>query len=132
MAKAARRLRRRPQISRRQARPPPSHEPQPTFATLANSKNKVYFMWNSIGRTLDNIQLNMEEVTSLESLSAVQQALFEDVIQRSVLASSLILDTNPSMLNNLIEQTNPEAAGHHSESGDEIEGEVKTLSNVGK
>lgn len=79
-----------------------------------------------------NIQLNLEEVTSLESLNVVQQALFEDVIQRSVLVSSLILHTGPGMLNNLVEQTYPESAGNHPEFGDYIKTAARTLSNIGK
>lgn len=45
---------------------------------------------------------------------------WSDVLGRSMMASQLILDTKPGMLNMMIESTNPEQKGKHPEFGDEI------------
>lgn len=121
---------------------------QQTFMTPANSKNKVYFMWDFVGRTIVSILIsycidkphidahtkgylpNLFDVTSLNSMNAMQKYLWEDVQQRCVLAADLILDTTPGKLNATMEQTYPASAGNHPEFGDDIIEEAKRLRDV--
>lgn len=55
-----------------------------TYMTPANSKNKVYFMWDFVGRTRATLE-NAKEATSKDSA-------FVDVLSRSMMAVDLIKD----------------------------------------
>ena len=88
-----------------------------TFMTPAASKNKVYFMWDFIGRTLGNLY---EVLSNLQFANPNQREKWDDVHSRSALAAQLILDTMPGMLNTMTEKTYPGQAGQHPEFGEGI------------
>nr|POE78038.1 hypothetical protein CFP56_09679 [Quercus suber] len=77
---------------------------QQTYMTPAASKNKVYFMWDFIGRTL-GMQFSVPE--SLQGLSSPQQETWNDVVGRSVMGAGLILDEKPGMLAQMMQMSYP-------------------------
>ncbi|KAL9030452.1 MAG: hypothetical protein Q9196_001436 [Gyalolechia fulgens] len=79
---------------------------QQTFMTPANSKNKVYFQWDFVGRTLD--------------LSKEEKEAWQDAVGRASFAKMLILDTQPGMLDMMTERAYPAQGGKHPEFGEEI------------
>ncbi|KAL8396852.1 hypothetical protein RB594_003807 [Gaeumannomyces avenae] len=61
-----------------------------TFMTPAADKNKVYFMWDYVGRTL-GMMAAVSPTTPKARLAS--NAIFQDIIGRIVMAESLIRDT---------------------------------------
>ncbi|OCL01330.1 hypothetical protein AOQ84DRAFT_350832 [Glonium stellatum] len=85
-----------------------------TYMTPAADKNKVYFMWDYVGRTLGML---CNEVNP--QLKGSKKA-WEEVIGRISMAKELLLDTKPGMLHMMTEATYPEQKGKHPEFGEEI------------
>jgi hypothetical protein len=96
----------------------PAMEPnrQQTFATKANSKNKVYFMWDFILRTF---QFLAAKVSPQKPYSSGHW--WVDVNSRSAMASNLMLDTTGKL-----ERGNA-FEGYHDDKGVEFGDEVKAL-----
>ncbi|GIZ49077.1 hypothetical protein CKM354_001211700 [Cercospora kikuchii] len=92
---------------------------QDTYMTPARSKNRVYFMWDFVGRTLGMIY-NLPPAKNPERYNEQQKETYHDVISRSVMSKSLLTDQRPGMLNMMIESTNPEQRGRHPELGADI------------
>ncbi|KAK4498014.1 hypothetical protein PRZ48_010670 [Zasmidium cellare] len=101
---------------------------QQTYMTPANSKNKVYFMWDFVGRTLGYFS-QLSDVTSVNSMNATQKELWGDVEGRCEMAANLILDTMPGMLNNMVEQSYP-GTRNHPEFGNDIKEDARRLQAV--
>lgn len=96
-----------------------------TYMTPAASKNKGYFMWDFIGRTLSYLY---QSPPDLDFETPSEREKWEDVISRSTLASSLILDTNCGMLDMMVAGTYPDQQGRHPELGAEILESARKLS----
>ncbi|KAL8953164.1 MAG: hypothetical protein Q9222_000985 [Ikaeria aurantiellina] len=90
---------------------------QQTYMTPAASKNKVYFMWDFVGRTLSMIYGTK---ATLENLSKAAQEKWMDAVGRAQFSGLLILDTRPGMLDSMIELTYPGQGGEKPEFGEEI------------
>ncbi|KAL9000693.1 MAG: hypothetical protein Q9169_000729 [Polycauliona sp. 2 TL-2023] len=90
---------------------------QQTYMTPANSKNKVYFQWDFVGRTL-GMFYNINP--TLQGLSKDEKEKWEDAKGRTTFAKMLILDTQPGMLNMMTETTYPDQKGAHPDFGEEI------------
>ncbi|KAL8979545.1 MAG: hypothetical protein Q9205_005143 [Flavoplaca limonia] len=93
---------------------PNLHQP---YMTPANSKNKVYFEWDFVGRTLSMFYaLN----PTLQGLTKQEKEKWQDAIGRTTFTKMLILDTTPGMLNMMTETTYPDQRGAHPDFGEEI------------
>ncbi|KAK4548743.1 hypothetical protein LTR36_008516 [Oleoguttula mirabilis] len=79
-----------------------------TFMTPANIKSKVYFMWDFVGRTLSFAYM---VPPTLEGVTSQEHERWEDVIGRSVLAASLVLDQPPGMLDQMVDMSYPGQTG---------------------
>ncbi|KAL8646096.1 MAG: hypothetical protein Q9226_007020 [Calogaya cf. arnoldii] len=90
---------------------------QQTYMTPANSKNKVYFEWDFVGRTL-SMFYNVNP--TLQGLSKQEKEKWEDAVGRTTFTKVLILDTRPGMLDLMTETTYPDQKGAHSDFGEEI------------
>ena len=97
----------------------PAMEPNlsQTFSTPANSKNRVYFMWDFVGRTLHWAYLIP---SSLKDLNDDENERLRDVLSRSILTVHLLNDTEPGKLNELTEKTYPAQKGSHPDLGEEV------------
>lgn len=84
---------------------------QQTYMTPANSKNKVYFMWDFVGRTLGYVYM---VDPSLEGLGRQEKKKWDEAKGRAVYSSQLIRDEMKGMLNMMTEQTYPGAEGEAS------------------
>lgn len=84
---------------------------QQTYMTPANSKNKVYFMWDFVGRTLGYVYM---VDPSLEGLGRQEKEKWDEAKGRAVYSSQLIRDEMKGMLNMMTEQTYPGAEGEAS------------------
>ncbi|CAI6274532.1 unnamed protein product [Periconia digitata] len=89
---------------------------QQTYSTPANSKNKVYFMWDFVGRTFA-ILSNAQNVDPADPKGKE----WVDCIGRGCLAHTLILDTSGKL-----EQGNLNA-GYSDDAGVEFSEEIKAL-----
>ncbi|KAI9656913.1 MAG: hypothetical protein M1821_003552 [Bathelium mastoideum] len=87
------------------------------FSTPAASKNKIYFMWDFIARTMSMLS---DVEPSLQRMGKEEEEAWTDVIGRSVMAQQLILDTKPGMLDLMVSATYPGQAGPTPQFGDEI------------
>lgn len=86
-----------------------------TFNTPANSKNKVYFMWDFVGRALHFAYL---VPASLNGLSREEQERWSDVLAKSQMAKGLLLDQMPGMLDMMSGSSN---SGEQVELGEEVQ-----------
>ncbi|PVH93873.1 hypothetical protein DM02DRAFT_618988 [Periconia macrospinosa] len=89
---------------------------QQTYNTPANSKNKVYFMWDFVGRTF--ALLSNTQVINPANPSGKE---WVDIMLRGTMAHSLIVDTTGRL-----EQQN-RAVGYHDDEGVEFSDEIKRL-----
>ncbi|KAM3413658.1 hypothetical protein BST61_g10351 [Cercospora zeina] len=96
-----------------------SENMQDTYMTPARSKNRVYFMWDFVGRTLGMIY-NLPPAKAPERYNEQQKETYGDVVSRSVMSKALLTDQRPGMLSMMIESTNPEQRGRHPELGVDI------------
>ncbi|KAF2119456.1 hypothetical protein BDV96DRAFT_596175 [Lophiotrema nucula] len=64
-------------------------------STQANSKNQVYFMWDFILRTFQHLAAQVDPRSPYDS------RMFEDVLERTEAAQSLILDPTGNMLKSM-------------------------------
>ncbi|KAK5131519.1 hypothetical protein LTR08_000846 [Meristemomyces frigidus] len=78
------------------------------YMTPAAIKSKVYFMWDFVGRTLN---FAYSVLPTLRNLNRGQSACWDDVLSRSALTATLILDLTPGMLDQLVEGTHPGRTG---------------------
>ncbi|KAI4239758.1 MAG: hypothetical protein LQ349_000131 [Xanthoria aureola] len=90
---------------------------QQTYMTPANSKNKVYFEWDFVGRTLS---MFYDVNPTLQNLSKQEKEKWEDAVGRTMFTKMLILDTGPGMLDMMTETTYPEQKGAHPDFEEEI------------
>ena len=88
---------------------------QQTYMTPAASKNKIYFMWDFVGRTL-GIANRVD--CDLKDLSSYEKEQWEDAKGRSIFAGQLML--NDKMLHPMVESTYPGRKGKHPAFGDEL------------
>ncbi|KAL8641852.1 MAG: hypothetical protein Q9228_001399 [Teloschistes exilis] len=90
---------------------------QQTYMAPAKSKNRIYFQWDLVGRTLGY----MYSVNpTLENLGREEKEAWDDAIGHTVMAQGLILDTTNSALDRMTESTYPDQKGRHPEFGEEI------------
>lgn len=87
---------------------------QQTYMTPAASKNKVYFMWDFVGRTLVSPNMCTASTSTSTKLTFLQGFLYmlppttssyssmEDIMSRSAMAAMLILDEQPGMLDQMV------------------------------
>ena len=87
-----------------------------TFSTPANRKNKVYFMWDFVGRTLHTAYLTP---ASMNDLSQQEKNCWADVQGRARMIRSLLLDEMPGMLDMMVGQGTP-GSGQNLELGEEV------------
>jgi hypothetical protein len=89
-----------------------------TFSTPANSKNKVYFMWDFTLRTLQHLaaQVNPRDPDS--------SPMFKDVIMRSIQAKMLTVDET-GQLNKM-----NASVGYSDDEGVEFGDEIRKLANT--
>ena len=86
---------------------------QQTYMETPKSKNKVYFMWDFMGRTLGMLYaVNPKLEGKAEG--------WMDVQSRSQMAAMLMLDRKPGMLNQMVESTYGGQKGQHPEFGEDI------------
>ena len=86
---------------------------QQTFSTPANSKNKVYFMWDFVLRTFQHL------AAQVDPLDPESSPIFKDVLERSVRAKELIIDETGQL-----ERMNARV-GYAYDDGVEFTGEIK-------
>ncbi|KAI5203934.1 hypothetical protein E4T39_03850 [Aureobasidium subglaciale] len=93
----------------------PAMEPnrKQTFSTPANSKNKVYFMWDFVTRTFQML------VATVDPKSPNGEA-WMDIITRSMLAQQLILDTTGKL------ESMNQSVGYNDDAGIQFSDEIKT------
>ncbi|KAL9616601.1 MAG: hypothetical protein Q9160_008546 [Pyrenula sp. 1 TL-2023] len=96
-----------------------------TYMTPAANKNKVYFMWDFVGRTL-GIMYNLPPFLP-KNMHKRQKEAWTDAIDRTSLTKELILDSKPGMLDSMTEATYPEQKGRHPRFGEEIVGMAREL-----
>ena len=89
-----------------------------TFSTPANSKNKVYFMWDFILRTF---QILVAKVEPQDPYHSGEDGAWEDVMSRSAMAGALIRD-----MTGKLERGNA-AVGYSDDEGVDFGDEVKEL-----
>jgi hypothetical protein len=88
---------------------------QQTFSTPANSKNKVYFMWDFILRTFQHLAAQVDPRDPSSS------SMYQDVLGRAVQAKTLTCDTTGQM-----EKMN-RSVGYKDDGGIEFTDEIKRL-----
>ncbi|KAL6708265.1 hypothetical protein ACN47E_003189 [Coniothyrium glycines] len=86
-----------------------------TFSTPANSKNKVYFMWDFLLRTFQQL------VAKVNPQDPFRSRMLQDVISRAGLAESLIID-NTGKLESMNAST-----GYSDDEGVDFTDEIRTL-----
>ncbi|THZ49001.1 hypothetical protein D6C90_03594 [Aureobasidium pullulans] len=86
---------------------------QQTFSTPANSKNKVYFMWDFVTRTFQML------VATVNPRNPSGEA-WMDIATRSMLAQQLILDTTGKL------ESMNQSVGYNHDAGIEFSQEIKT------
>jgi hypothetical protein len=89
-----------------------------TFSTPAKSKNKVYFMWDFILRTLQHLAAQVDPSNPNSS------PMFQDVIGRSVQAKMLIIDETGQL-----DEMNA-SVGNSGGGGVEFGDEIKKLADT--
>lgn len=91
---------------------------QQTFNTPANSKNKIYFMWDFVLRTFQFL------AARVDPRNPVQSPMFIDVLSRSTQARELIVDTT-----GMLDKMNA-SVGYKIEKGTEFTDEIKELAKT--
>ena len=89
-----------------------------TLHDTSNKQNKVYFMWDFVGRTLSMLY-KVPPNTSVKMLGT-ESDTWSDVVGRSVVAANLIADAKPGMLDMMVQSSGP--SGANSDFGEEILG----------
>lgn len=87
---------------------------QQTFNTPANSKNKVYFMWDFVLRTFQHL------VAQVSPQDPWASPMFEDVLQRAVMAQMLCLDETGKL------EAGNASVGYNDDAGVDFGDEIKT------
>ncbi|KAL9609775.1 MAG: hypothetical protein Q9167_005487 [Letrouitia subvulpina] len=100
---------------------------QQTYMTPAASKNRVYFMWDFVGRTL-GILYGQVNPGLPEDMSEQEAEAWQDAIGRSMFSGKLILDDKPGLLNEMVEMAYPDQQGKHPEIGAEVLALARALS----
>jgi len=90
---------------------------QQTFATPANSKNKVYFMWDFVLRTFQHLAAQVDPRDPSSS------PMFQDVSGRALQAKMLTIDET-GQLNKM-----NASVGYSDDGGVEFTDEIKVLAN---
>ncbi|KAL9092257.1 MAG: hypothetical protein Q9165_004431 [Trypethelium subeluteriae] len=113
---------------------------QQTYMTPAASKNKVYFMWDFVGRTLvDTTQTTPDKTIadlltcirvpqsmvakvdpSLQNMGKAETETWTDIVGRSAMAQQLILDTMPGGLDMMVNMSHPGQTEPKPEFGEDI------------
>ncbi|KAI4795046.1 hypothetical protein E4T44_12419 [Aureobasidium sp. EXF-8845] len=92
-----------------------------TFSTPANSKNKVYFMWDFVTRTFQML------IATVNPRNPSGEA-FMDIATRSMLAQQLILDTTGRL------ESMNRSVGYNHDAGvsfsDEVKAEAQKLDDL--
>jgi hypothetical protein len=91
---------------------------QQTFSTPANSKNKVYFMWDFVLRTFQHLAAQVDPRDPLSS------PMFSDVVGRAWQAKFLTIDETGE-LNKM-----NASVGYSDDNGVEFTDEIKALANT--
>ena len=105
-----------------------------TFSTPANNKNKVYFMWDFVGRTLVSVfhalcqglplmslLHNLYLVPSdLQDMGERDNERMKDCIGRAMMSAIMITDTESGRLEMMTEMTYPDQRGKHPNFSDEV------------
>lgn len=86
-----------------------------TFSTKANSKNKVYFMWDFVLRTFQHL------AAQVDPRNPHRSPMFVDVVGRAAMAKSLMLDDTGKL-----EAMNM-SVGYSDDDGVEFGDEIKEL-----
>ncbi|KAF9263042.1 hypothetical protein L218DRAFT_987817 [Marasmius fiardii PR-910] len=89
---------------------------QQTYMTPANSKNKIYFMWDFVGRSLGMLFTIPPEKNPRRGM---HKATWSDVVGRTVMAKKLLIE-DQVMLNSMVERTYPDQRGQHPILGEEV------------
>ena len=107
----------------------PAMEPNlsQTFSTPANSKNKVYFMWDFVGRTLHAVY---RVPSSLKDMNEEENDTMTDVLTRSMLTVHLLKDVKPGKLNAQVESCYPAQKGNHPELGEDVLAATQALDDI--
>ncbi|MCJ1459407.1 hypothetical protein MMC28_009785 [Mycoblastus sanguinarius] len=90
---------------------------QQIYMTPAASKNKVYFMWDFVGRTLGSLY-NVNP--TLQKLSKQEKEAWEEAKGRATYAKMLMTDAMPGMLDQMTASTYPGQSGQHPALGEDI------------
>ncbi|KAF2234680.1 hypothetical protein EV356DRAFT_576609 [Viridothelium virens] len=90
---------------------------QQTYMTPAASKNKVYFMWDFVGRTMS---MAGKVDPKLQNMGKAEKEIWSDVVGRSMMAKQLILDTMPGGLDMMVNMTHPGQTEPKTDFGEEI------------
>lgn len=98
-----------------------------TYMTPAASKNRVYFMWDFVGRTLGKLyQVN----PTLDFGSNEEREMWADIEGRATMAALLITDKVPGMLNQMVEQLYSDQTDQHPAFGEDIVKMAETIEMV--
>ncbi|TKA78483.1 hypothetical protein B0A49_01473 [Cryomyces minteri] len=98
---------------------------QQTYMTPAASKNRVYFVWDFVGRTLGMLYA---VDPSVQRLSTAKKELWEGAQGRASFSGMLITNALPGALNEMTEAAYPDQEGAHPEFGDDIIAIARRLS----
>jgi hypothetical protein len=99
---------------------------QQAFMTPAASKNRVYFLWDFVGRTLPNLY-QVPWDASARASGPAKILWQQECIGRSMMTASLILNKPPGMLDRMMPgERNPPAFG------DEIESLARKIEDICK
>jgi len=92
-----------------------------TFMTPAASKNRVYFMWDSVSRTLPVLYTVPPRLNSRGEMDQeLANHWLQDCVGKAAYLAHLILDTTPGALNTMMEQLYPDQKGRHPDFGSDV------------
>ncbi|KXT08685.1 hypothetical protein AC579_8664 [Pseudocercospora musae] len=97
---------------------------QQTYMTPANSKNKIYFMWDFVGRTLGHI---VSFDPTHNPARGPKKAIWKDVVSRTVMTKMLLAEDHTSKLETMLEAQYPDQRGRHPEIGEEVVAAARAL-----
>ncbi|KXT00600.1 hypothetical protein AC578_3171 [Pseudocercospora eumusae] len=97
---------------------------QQTYMTPANSKNKIYFMWDFVGRTLGLI---VQFDPTRNPARGPKKAIWNDVVNRTVMTKTLLAEDDTSKLETMLEAQYPDQRGRHPDIGDEVLAAARAL-----
>jgi hypothetical protein len=97
----------------------PAMEPnlQQTYDTPAASKNKVYFMWDFVGRTVGYLY---QVSPAMEFQNDKERELWAEIQQRGTMAAILISDKVPVLLDRMVQVVYGDQTGENLTFGDDI------------